>query len=181
MRVTVFGGSSPKPGEPAYQEAYRLGQLLGAEGFTLLTGGYMGTMEAASRGAAEAGAHVIGVTCDEIEAWRPARPNAWVKEEMRFVKLRDRLYTLMEQCDAALALPGGVGTLAEISTMWSQMQTGAMLKKPLILIGAGWRAVFDELCVEQDAYIPSSHRDFLLFASDVESAFSTLQSLIPNP
>ena len=57
----------------------------------MLTGGYIGTMEAVSRGAAEAGGHVIGVTCEEIEAWRPVRVNAWVKEEIRRKTLMERL------------------------------------------------------------------------------------------
>ena len=110
IRITVFGGSQPKPGEPAYEDALRLGSLIGQAGYTVLTGGYIGTMEAVSRGAAEAGGHVIGVTCDEIEAWRPVKPNPWVTEEMRFPTLHQRLFALIDNCDAALALPGGVGT-----------------------------------------------------------------------
>ena len=70
MRISVFGGSSPKPGDLAYEQAYYLGKLIGEAGYTVLTGGYIGTMEAVSRGAAEAGGHVIGVTCDQIENWR---------------------------------------------------------------------------------------------------------------
>ncbi len=81
MNITIFGGSQPKPGSPAYAEAYELGKLLALAGHTVLTGGYMGTMEAVSRGANEAGGHVIGVTCADIEAWRGTRANAWVKEE----------------------------------------------------------------------------------------------------
>ncbi|MBC8506792.1 MAG: LOG family protein, partial [Chloroflexi bacterium] len=109
MRITVFGGSKPKPGEPAYDDAYYLGQLLGAQGYSVLTGGYIGTMEAVSRGAAEAGGHVIGVTCDEIESWRPVSPNRWVLEEMRFPTLKERMYALIEECDAAMTLPDGIG------------------------------------------------------------------------
>src|SRR3990172_2773562 len=123
MNITVFGSSSPAPGEPAYEEARRLGDLLARAGHCVFTGGYMGTMEAVSRGAAEAGGHTVGVTCDQIEVWRQAKANTWVREERRFAALRERLYTLVEGCDAALALPGGVGPLAEIATMWSQMQT----------------------------------------------------------
>ena len=80
-RISVFGGSNPKPGSEAYQDAYELGTLLGQAGLTVLTGGYMGTMEATSRGANEAGGHVIGVTCDEIETFRPVGPNPWITEE----------------------------------------------------------------------------------------------------
>jgi hypothetical protein len=103
-RVTVFGGSNP--GERDYEQALQLGRLLGLAGCTVLTGGYIGTMEAVSRGAAEGGGHVVGVTCDEIEAWRPVRPNPWVQEEMRYPTLRQRLFALIENCDAAIALPG---------------------------------------------------------------------------
>jgi predicted Rossmann-fold nucleotide-binding protein len=76
VRISVFGGSSPKPGEAAYDQAYQLGKLIGEAGFTVLTGGYIGTMEAISRGTAEAGGKVVGVTCDQIEAWRPVAPRA---------------------------------------------------------------------------------------------------------
>ena len=142
MRISVFGGSSPKPQEPAYQEAYILGQLIGKAGHTVLTGGYIGTMEAVSRGAAEAGGHVIGVTCDEIESWRSVGPNPWVKEEIRIPTLRERVDKLISACDAAFALPGGVGTLVEIAVMWNMIQTQAITPRPLILIGQGWKKTF---------------------------------------
>jgi len=176
--ITVFGGSQPQPGQPAYQEAQRLGELLGQAGCTVLTGGYIGTMEAVSRGAAEAGGHVIGVTCDEIEAWRPVQPNQWVQEEMRFPKLRQRLYALMENCDAALALPGGIGTLAEVAVMWSQMQTGALPARPLILIGDAWKQVFARLIEEMGEYIPPAHQALLNYAADVDQAMIHLRPIL---
>jgi uncharacterized protein (TIGR00725 family) len=92
----------------------RLGKLIGQAGYTLLTGGYIGSMEALSRGCSEAGGHVIGVTCDQIEAWRAVKANAWVQEEWHYASLQERLFALIENCDGFLALPGGVGTLAEI-------------------------------------------------------------------
>src|SRR3972149_4354328 len=174
MRVTVFGGAEPKPGEPAYEAAMQLGRLIGAAGHTVLTGGDIGTMEAVSRGVAESGGHVIGVTCEQIEAWRPVRPNMWVQEERRFATIQQRLFALIENCDAALALPGGMGTLAEIAVMWSHLQTGAISPRPLILIGPGWRAVFDLFMDQQGPYVTERHRRWLLFAPDVESAFRML-------
>lgn len=175
MNITVFGGSTPRPGEPSYADAQRLGRLLAEAGHSVLTGGYMGTMEAVSRGAAEADGRVIGVTCTQIEAWRQAKANPWVQEERHFETLRERLYHLIESCDAALALPGGVGTLAEIAVMWSQMQTASMPARPLILVGPGWRRTFDQLFEAQAVYIPEGHRALLAFAADIESAFTTLQ------
>src|SRR5215831_16801474 len=70
MKVSVFGGSQPKEGSLPYAEARELGRMLAEGGHTVLTGGYIGTMEAVSRGAAESGGHVIGVTCEQIEQWR---------------------------------------------------------------------------------------------------------------
>ena len=173
--ITVFGGSKSKPGEPAYEEALELGRLLGGAGCTVLTGGYIGTMEAVSRGAAEAGGHVIGVTCDEIEAWRPVSPNRWVQEEMRYPTLRQRLYALIDKCDAALALPGGIGTLAEIAIMWSQLQTGATAPRLLILIGAGWQATLEAFFDTLGEYTADQHRQLIAFAPDVKTAFQILQ------
>ena len=82
MKITIFGGSSPLPESKEYQFAYDLGAALGGGGHTILTGGYMGTMEASSRGAAESGAHVIGVTCDEIENWRKKSHNPMGERRM---------------------------------------------------------------------------------------------------
>ena len=121
MNITVFGGAQPKEGMASYEEAYTLGKLLAQSGHAVLTGGYMGTMEAVSRGASEAGGHVIGVTCIDIEEWRKSKPNQWVKEERRKQTLMERLHGLIEGCDAAIALPGGAGTLTEISLMWNLM------------------------------------------------------------
>lgn len=174
MRIAVFGGSSPIPGTQAYDNAYRLGNLIGKAGYTVLTGGYIGTMEAVSRGAAEAGGHVIGVTCDQIEVWRPVAPNAWVQEELRYATLRERLFALIDNCDAALVLPGGIGTLAELAIMWSQLQTRAISPRRLILIGPGWQNVINQFLSEFTQYLPASHRKLVTFAPDVESAFEML-------
>src|SRR5512142_2512685 len=115
MKISVFGGSQPIDGSASYAEARELGRLLGARAHTVLTGGYIGTMEAVSRGAAEAGGHVIGVTCDEIERWHATRKvNRWVKEAWKKGSLMERLEALIVSCDAAFALPGGIGTLTEI-------------------------------------------------------------------
>ena len=177
-RISVFGGSSPRPGDAAYQQAYDVGHLLGKAGHTVITGGYIGTMEAVSRGAAEAGGHVVGATCDEIEQWRPVQPNQWVIEEIRFHSLGERLHYLIEACDGALALPGGIGTLAEIAVMWSHLQTGVISPRPLILIGAEWQGTFVRFIDDFAHYVKPEHRGLLFYAPDVERAFERLQEII---
>lgn len=172
--ITVFGGSKPQKGSPLYQQAEKLGNLLGAAGFAVLTGGYIGTMEAVSRGVSRAGGHVIGVTSDEIESWRPVGPNPWIDEERRFPTIRERLCALIQGCQAAIALPGGIGTLAEISVMWSELQTGAISPRPLILVGGGWQSTFATLYDQLGEYIAVKDREALLFSPTVEEAVDIL-------
>jgi uncharacterized protein (TIGR00730 family) len=174
MNITIFGGAQPKEGTPAYEEARELGSLLAQRGHVVLTGGYMGTMEAASRGAHEAGGHVIGVTCSDIEDWRKSKPNQWVKEERRKKSLSERLMALIEGSDAAMALPGGPGTLTEISLMWNLMIVESLPKRPLILIGQSWDYLFDNFFTEFESYMSPSHRELLYFADDVKEAVEQL-------
>ena len=68
---------------------------------------------------------------------RPIGANAWVKEERKFKTLQERLDGLISGCDAAIALPGGPGTLTEIGLMWNLMIIDAIRRRPLILVGRG--------------------------------------------
>lgn len=138
--VSVLGGSAPQPGSPAYDEAYQLGKTLAEAGYAVATGGYSGIMEASSKGAAEAGGHVIGVTTDALNRWerQVVNANAWVKEEIKFPTLRERLYHLITFSDSLVALRGGIGTLSEVSLAWSLMQVGEIPIKPLVLVGQDW-------------------------------------------
>ncbi|MBP8164996.1 MAG: LOG family protein [Anaerolineales bacterium] len=175
MNITVFGGAQPKEGSAAYEQASELGALLAQSGHSVLTGGYMGTMEAESRGAHEAGGHVIGVTCIDIEEWRKSKPNQWVKEERRKQTLMERLSGLIEGCDAAIALPGGAGTLAEISLMWNLMIVESLPPRPLILVGSGWQSTFAQFFNEFNTYMPIHQRELLYFAEDVKTAVEKLK------
>jgi uncharacterized protein (TIGR00725 family) len=176
MQISIFGGSQPKPGSLAYEEAHQLGELLAKRGHTVMTGGYIGTMEAVSRGAAQAGGHVIGVTCGEIERWRDVGVNRWVKEEWRKQTLVERLQVLIRECDAAIALSGGPGTLTEISLMWNLMIVESMRRRPLVLVGDGWQSVFDQLFKTFDVYIPAGQRDLVSFAKDVQTAVKLIEA-----
>jgi len=176
MKVSVFGGSQPKPGSPAYEEARQIGELLAKNGHTVMTGGYIGTMEALSRGASEAGGHVIGVTCDEIERWRDVGANRWVNEEWKRETLLERLQVLIQECDAGIALPGGPGTLTEIMLMWNLMIVESLHRRPLVLVGDGWQSVFDQFLNSLDTYIPSTQRELIAFAKDGQTAVELLEN-----
>lgn len=175
MNITIFGGAQPKEGDAAYEEARELGKQLVQRGHCVLTGGYMGTMEAVSRGAHEAGGHVIGVTCEDIENWRKSKANQWVKEERRMKSLFQRLQGLIEGCDAAIALSGGAGTLTEVSLMWNLMIVESLPRRPLILVGRGWQSTFDQFFNDFEGYTAAHHKDLLYFAKDAPAAIDLLE------
>lgn len=177
MKITVFGGAQPKRSDPAYEEAFQLGRLLGIAGHTVLTGGYIGTMEAVSRGAAEAGGHVVGVTCEEIETWRQLSPNPWVQEEWHYDTLRERLFSLIDNCEVAIALPGGAGTLAEISLTWNMLIIQSLPPRPLILVGPAWQAVFTAFFANLGDYVTERDQTWLTFAPDITAAVQKIASL----
>jgi uncharacterized protein (TIGR00730 family) len=173
--VSVFGGSRPRPGDPAYEEARALGAALAESGWTVATGGYSGVMEAASRGACEAGGHVIGVTCGLIEDWKGLRPNQWVREEKKFATLRERLGHLVEFCDAAVALPGGIGTLSEVALCWSLLQTGEIQAKPLVVVGRVWTETVSTFINHAGDYLHPGDAELVHLAEDIDAAVTYLR------
>ena len=174
MKIAVFGSSKPRPGNPNYEEALLLGRLLGEAGHTVLTGGYGGTMEAVSKGASQAGSHVIGVTCKEIADWRGSTANPWVIEEYLAPTLQDRIMRMLNNCDAAIALPGGAGTLTEIMMAWNRLLIEADQPKPLILIGSGWKQVINTLFTSQEEHILPADKKWLTFAENPPEALNYL-------
>ena len=181
--IAVFGSHAPQPGSADYEAAREVGQRLAESSFTVATGGYGGTMAAVSQGAAEAGGHVIGVTSRQVETARPAKLNRWVKEEIRYRTLVERVAHLVNNNQGMIVLPGGIGTLAELALAWGLMQVQEINRRPLILLGQMWAdtiGVFvnpeyvaqDHLALIRHAGTPAEAIDVLLETSIV---FSELQ------
>lgn len=166
--ISVFGSSAPQPGSLAFVQAHLVGRLLAQADFAVATGGYSGTMTAVSQGAAEAGGHVIGVTCDQIEQFRPLGPNRWVAEEIRYPTLRERLLHLVTQSDGMIVLPGGIGTLSELTLAWSFLQVGEVPAQPLVLLGDLWRQTVQAFYTPD--YVREKDMALLAFADDAETA-----------
>lgn len=131
-RVTVFGGAWVREDEPEHAEAQRFGRLASEAGFEVANGGYGGIMAAVSRGAAEAGGTVLGVTIGSFS--EQVAVNGWLTHE---VEARDLFARLPLICDAEawVAFPGGVGTLAEVALCWNLVQTGSIEPRPLAVVG----------------------------------------------
>ncbi len=170
--IAVFGSSRPQPGNPEYAQARLTGRLLAEAGFAVATGGYMGTMEAVSRGAAEAQGHVIGVTSAQIERYRPARANPWVGEEIRYETLWQRLHHLTTQNVGVIVLPGGVGTLGEMALVWNFVQVEEIPPRPIVLLGELWSATLQTFL--QSPHMNPAHAHLLTFVASPQQAVAAL-------
>jgi len=166
--ISVFGSSAPQPGSAAFVAAQQVGRLLAEAGFAVATGGYGGTMTAVSQGASETGGHVIGVTSAQIERFRPLAANRWVAEEIKYDSLRDRLLHLVMRNDGIIVLPGGIGTLSEMSLAWSFLQVGEMAERPFVLLGEMWRESIRAFY--RSEYVRQENMDLLFFADSAETA-----------
>jgi len=160
-RITVFGGSRCGPDAQEYKEALKLGRLLVEAGFEVCSGGYAGVMEAISRGAHEAGGHVIGVTMNQFKS----QPNRYLKKIEPSADFYARLQTLIRESEGYVALRGGMGTVTEISLVWNKLVMNVLPDRPLILLGECWppaiRCMRSHLVISDD---DMSHLDFVTTA-----------------
>jgi uncharacterized protein (TIGR00730 family) len=170
--ISVFGSSNPQPGSADYEAARTMGRLLAETGFAVQTGGYSGVMSGASQGANEAGGHVIGVTCAKLEQWRPIPANQWVQQEIKLDTLRERLLYVVDNCHGAIVMPGGIGTLSEISLMWSFVQVGEISPRPIIAVGGLWQRTLAAFSDEQ--YMKPATRQLVAVVRTPAEALTTL-------
>jgi uncharacterized protein (TIGR00725 family) len=166
--VTIFGSSRVKTGSKAYKEAYRLGKLLAEAGFVVCNGGYGGIMAASSRGAKEAGGKTVGIT---TEVFKNASPNPWVDIESRAESYIERLMIITSIADAFIVLRGGIGTLAEMTSVWASATVGE-LRKPIVLVGGAWQKTIDDL--SKRLLITHREIEVLKFARTPEEAVELL-------
>ena len=139
--VTVFGSSRPEAGDAEYEEARALGVALAKRGLAVCTGGYGGTMEAASRGAKEARGKTYGVTAEFFGR----HVNEWVDVEVRKKTWDERLFSLIELGDGFVACKGGTGTLVELAVVWEMLNKGVIAGKPMVAVGEFWRPILDRV------------------------------------
>lgn len=135
--VTVFGSARLGDGHPAYALARACGGELARAGFTVMTGGGPGIMEAASRGAREAGGSSVG--CN-IELPMEQRPNPYLDRVVTFRHFYVRKVMLVKYSYGFVALPGGYGTLDEVAECATLVQTEKIADFPIVLLG---RAFWD--------------------------------------
>ncbi len=135
--VAVFGSSTVREPDAHWRHAHELGAALAQRGLATMTGGYGGAMAAASRGAHEAGGHVIGVTVDLFERRSPVNP--WVHERVHTPDLFERLRHLVHAADGFVAVAGSIGTLSEVFLVWTMVSVAGRERAPIVLMGPQWR------------------------------------------
>ena len=162
--VTIFGGSKCSENSTEYVEARDLGARLAGAGYTICTGGYLGTMEAASRGAREVGGRVFGIVMNQFKS----EPNRYLTDKVATDHFYDRLQNLITRSVGFVALRGGMGTVTEISLVWNKLQTGVLEGRPLVLVGECWKPVVEAW----QRYLEVSDADVKLldFAPDASTA-----------
>ena len=141
--VTIFGSARTPPGSPEYEAARATAARLGKSGFTIITGGGPGIMEAANRGAREAGAPSVGLN---IELPFEQKVNEFVDRSIEFRYFFVRKTMLVKYAQAFLIFPGGYGTLDELFEALVLIQTGKIANFPVVLYGRDyWSGLVDWL------------------------------------
>lgn len=166
--ITIFGGSKCVEDSEEYQQAKELGGKLAEAGFTICTGGYLGVMEAASRGAREKGGRVLGIVMNQFRS----EPNRYLTDKVATNHFYERLQNLIERSVGFVAFRGGMGTVTEISLVWNKLQTRVINPRPLVLLGDCWKPVVE--CWKANLVVSNSDVSILDFASNAEEAFQII-------
>jgi hypothetical protein len=148
--VAVFGSARTRPDDPRYALAREVGRRLGEAGFTIITGGGPGSMEAANRGARDAGARSVGLTID-LPFEQGSNPHLDLEIDFHYFFARKVMF--VRYSGAFVVLPGGAGTLDELFESLTLIQTGKIREFPVLLVDSGfWGGLIAWL---RDALVPA--------------------------
>jgi uncharacterized protein (TIGR00730 family) len=172
--VTVFGSARFKEDHPYYALARTVGQRLAKLGFTVMTGGGPGIMEAANRGAKEAGGFSVG--CN-IVLPQEQKINAYLDRHVTFQHFYVRKVMLVKYSYAFVVMPGGIGTMDEFFEAAELIQTRKIESFPVILfVKDYWRPLVDFLKEMVEAgTIARQDLDLLLFTDSVDESMDHIQ------
>ena len=174
--VTFFGSARLEENNYWYKQARRLGLMLGEKGFTIITGGGPGIMEAGNRGAKEAGAISIGL---DIELPTEQRRNDYVSKSIGFHYFFTRKVMLSASAQVYVFFPGGFGTLDEFFEMITLIQTEKMENVPVICVGLEFWQPLDSWikssCVEKYKTISPEDTDIYHIVNSADEAFELIK------
>jgi uncharacterized protein (TIGR00730 family) len=168
--IAVFGSARTRVDEPAYDVAEEVGRKLAQAGFAVITGGGPGTMEAANKGASEAGGVSVGLG---IELPFESGLNQWVDIGINFRYFFARKTMFVKYAEGFIALPGGLGTFDELFEALTLVQTQKVTTFPIVLLGKRyWRGLVDWLreTVLAEGKISAADLKMITVTDDVDLA-----------
>ena len=178
--VSVFGSARIKPESPWYALAEAVGQRLALAGLPVIAGGGPGIMEAANKGAFNAGGQSIGLN---IKLPHETKNNVFQTHSLEFEDFYSRKATFFMHSAAYIALPGGFGTLDELFEVLTLIQTGKIPAAPVVLMGtAYWAGLIDWIKAELETsgLIGPHDIHLMLLTDDLDEAMHCIESFIRN-
>ncbi len=179
--VTIFGSARSPEGDEHYEEARKLGKLLAKGGYTVVTGGGPGIMEAANRGAFEGGGESIGLN---IQLPKEQRTNPYITSSRAFHYFFTRKVMLSASAQAYVYFPGGFGTLDEMFEIATLIQTHKTIRIPLVLVGRDyWEGLviwLKQSMLENHTYIEESDLDIMQVVDTAEEAYKIIKQSKPR-
>lgn len=172
--VTIFGSARTKPGTTYYELARRMGAECARLGFTVMTGGGPGIMEAGNRGAFEEGGRSVGVN---IELPFEQHVNPYVQKSVTMRYFFTRKTVLIKYSYAFIVLPGGAGTLDEMFETMTLIQTGKLRNFPIVLMGKDyWKPLMDFVYkMAEEGTIDPGDPDIIFFTDEPAEAVAHLE------
>jgi len=176
--VSIFGSARIKPDSPVYQQAEKLAALFVKNNFAVITGGGGGVMEAANKGAAEAGGTSVGLN---IVLPFEQKPNPYANNQLEFKYFFIRKVMFVKYAMAYVIMPGGFGTLDELFEAVTLIQTRRIKPLPVILVGSEyWTGLVDWIKARllADNRISPEDLDILQVMDDPEEIVKYVQRVV---
>lgn len=181
--VSVFGSTRVREGDAEYQLGETMGRMLADNGFAVITGGGPGAMEAANKGAQSSGGASIGFN---IKLPNQQRPNPYIDYDklVTFEYFFVRKVMFLKYSQAFIVLPGGFGTLDELSEAITLIQTGKSQKFPVIMMGSEyWSDLYAWIrkrMLEENGFISETDLDFIFIEDNPEKVIDLILNFYPE-
>jgi hypothetical protein len=176
--VSIFGSARTTPDDPYYQKAEKLSQRLAEKGFSVITGGGPGIMEAANKGAAEAGGKSVGMN---IRLPFEQKPNAYANISIDYKYFFIRKVMFVKYAVAYVIMPGGFGTMDELFEALTLIQTRRIKSFPVVLMGSEyWKGLLDwmkKTMIRGGTILPED-LDFITIIDDPDEVVKHLQRFV---
>jgi len=176
--VSIFGSARVKPGDPCYHKAEYLARRLAEKGFSVITGGGPGVMEAANKGAAEGGGKSVGMN---IRLPFEQKPNPYANVSIDYKYFFIRKVMFVKYAVAYVIFPGGYGTLDELFEALTLIQTRRIKSFPVILLGSDyWKGLMDwmrDTMLKENKILPEDF-DLIRIIDDPDEAVRYIQRFV---